>query len=145
MPALDRVVKSKVVAPSMVLIPADLVSIAVVRAAICEALNDHGWDQDDCRRVVLAASEAVANAVEHGSQGGELVEIVYQVGDMDAQLRILDSGGPEEWTPPAEPPVPSPDAPRGRGLALIRALAQKVEFRSAGRGTELRLDFARGA
>jgi anti-sigma regulatory factor (Ser/Thr protein kinase) len=145
MPAMDCIVKSKVVAPSMVLIPADIASIAVVRAAICAALRDNGWGEDASNRVVLAASEAVANAVEHGSQEGELVEIVYQVGDEDTQVRVLDSGGTSPWTPPAEPPTPPSTATRGRGLAIIRALAQKVEFRPAGHGTELRLDFSRAA
>ncbi len=143
MPAMDCLVNSKVVAPSMVLIPADLVSIAVVRAAICEALRECGWSEDACRRVVLAASEAVANAVEHGSDEGELVEIVYQVGDEDAQVRILDSGGTARWTPPTDPPLPPSTATRGRGLSIISALAQKMEFRRAGQGTELRLDFSR--
>lgn len=145
MPAMDCIVNSKVVAPSMVLIPADLASIAVVRAAICAALRDHGWGEDASNRVVLAASEAVANAVEHGSQDGELVEIVYQVGDEDTQVRILDSGGTVRWTPPAEPPTTPSTATRGRGLAIINALAQKMEFRPAGHGTELRLDFSRAA
>lgn len=145
MPAMECVVNSKVVSPSMVLIPADLVSIAVVRAAICQALRDHGWGDEACHRVMLAASEAVANAVEHGSHEGELVEVVYQVGDEDAQLRILDSGGNAGWTPPATPQAPPSSATRGRGLSIINALAQKMEFRSAGRGTELRLDFTRAA
>jgi serine/threonine-protein kinase RsbW len=142
---MDCIVNSRVSAPSMILIPADLVSIAVVRAAICEALKEHGWNDDACRRVVLAASEAVANAVEHGSQDGELVEIVYAVGDDEAQVRVLDSGGHLRWTPPAEPAPPPATATRGRGLAIIRALAQKVEFRPAGQGIELRLDFSRAA
>ena len=145
MPAMDCLVNSRVVAPSMVLIPADIASIAVVRAAICAALRDHGWGEDASNRVVLAASEAVANAVEHGSQDGELVEIVYQVGDEDTQVRVLDSGGIARWTPPADPPTPPSTATRGRGLAIISALAQKVEFRSTGQGTELRLDFSRAA
>lgn len=142
---MDCIVNSRVVAPSMVLIPADLASVAVVRAAICATLRGLGWGEDACRRVVLAASEAVANAVEHGSAEGELIEIVYQVDEEDAQVRVLDSGGKVRWTPPVTPPVPPLDATRGRGLSIINALAQKVEFRPAGRGTELRLDFARAA
>ena len=145
MSAMDCLVSSKVVAPSMVLIPADLVSIAVVRAAICAALRDRGWSEDACRRVVLAASEAVANAVEHGSEDGELVEVVYQIGDEDAQVRVLDSGGAARWTPPTDPPTPPSTATRGRGLSIISALAQNMEFRPAGHGTELRLDFSRAA
>jgi serine/threonine-protein kinase RsbW len=140
---MECVVNSKVVSPSIVLIPADLASIAVVRAAVFTALRDRGWDDDGCRRVTLATSEAVANAVEHGSHPGELVEIVHQVTEEDATVRVLDSGRGERWEPPTAPPTAPADAVRGRGLAIIAALADTMEFRPAGRGTELRLDFAR--
>ena len=136
---------SNVVSPSIVLIPADLASIAVVRAAIFSALRDRGWDDEECRRVTLATSEAVANAVEHGSEPGELVEVVHQVTEDDAMVRVLDSGCGVRCEPPASAPQASPDAPRGRGLAIIAALTDNVEFRHAGRGTELRLDFVRAA
>lgn len=145
MPSTEVLMKSRVASPSMVLIPADLASLAVVRAALQEALWDHAWGDDEIQRVVLAASEAAANAVEHGSQPGELVEVVFQVGDAEATVRVLDSGGASHWEPSDEPTLPEPTSPRGRGLTLIHALAQKVEFRPAGRGTELRLDFTRAA
>jgi len=145
MPTLERVVNSRVAAPSMVLIPADLASIAVVRAAIKEALEGTGWDGEATQRVVLATSEATANAVEHGSLPGELVEVVYQVSEDEATVRVLDSGGDHPWDHCTDVPAVDPTAPRGRGLTLIHALAKKVEARPAGRGTELRLDFSRAA
>lgn len=142
MPGAEVLMKSRVSTPSMVLIPADLASLTVVRAALQEALWEHAWCEEDVQRVVLAASEAAANAVEHGSQPGELVEVVFQVGDEEATVRVLDSGGACRWEP-CVPELPELTAPRGRGLTMISALAQKVEFRPAGRGTEVRLDFTR--
>lgn len=129
----------------MVLIPADLASIAVVRAAIKQALEGTGWDGDAAQRVVLATSEATANAVEHGSRAGDLVEVVYQVSEDDAKVRILDSGGESPWKHRGAPLPPDTGAARGRGLTLIYALAHRVEVVPAGRGTELRLDFSRAA
>ena len=58
---------------------------------------------------------------------------------IDALHESGQSNGPED---PSTPPT---TATRGRGLAIISALAQKVEFRAAGHGTELRLDFSRAA
>lgn len=145
MPTLERVVAAPVASPSMVLIPADLALIAVVRAAVKQALDATGWDGEAAQRVVLATSEATANAVEHGSHPGELVEVVYLVSETEATVRILDSGGDHPWDGPGEPTMPDPHAPRGRGLALIHALAQKVETRPAGRGTEICLAFRRAA
>lgn len=133
----------EVASPSMVLIPADLASIAVVRAALLATLRERGWDPDSAQGVVLATSEAVANAVEHGSQAGELVEVVHQVGVAEATVRVLDSGGRLAWDRNLPEDAPSTNADRGRGLAIIRALAHRMEIRAAGRGTELRLDFVR--
>ena len=145
MPVREHLVSSHDVAsPSMVLIPADLASIAVVRAALQATLRERGWDGDAAQGVVLATSEAVANAVEHGSLPGELVEIVHQVGPTEATIRVLDSGGGSSWDRRVTSEPPASNAPRGRGLAIIRALADQVEIRRAGRGTELRLDFIRG-
>ncbi len=143
MPVHGRLMSHHVASPSMVLIPADLASIAVVRAAIQTALSDRGWDGDAAQGVVLATSEAVANAVEHGSLPGELVEVVHQVGGREATVRVLDSGGATCWDRALTPEPPSTKAARGRGLAIIRALAHHVEIHPAGRGTELRLDFIR--
>ena len=133
-----------VASPSMVLIPADLASIAVVRAALQATLKERGWDPDSAQGVVLATSEAVANAVEHGSHAGELVEVVHQVSVSEATVRVLDSGGTHAWDHTVPSDAPSTNADRGRGLAIIRALAHRMEIRPAGHGTELRLDFVRG-
>lgn len=143
MPVRERLMSHDVASPSMVLIPADLASIAVVRAVIQAALRDRGWDGDAAQGVVLATSEAVANAVEHGSLPGELVEIVHQIGGAEATVRVLDSGGATSWDRKPTPEPASANAARGRGLAIIRALAHRVEIQPAGRGTELRLDFIR--
>lgn len=132
-----------VASPSMVLIPADLASIAVVRAALQATLRERGWDPDSAQGVVLATSEAVANAVEHGSNAGELVEVVHQVGETEATVRVLDSGGASAWDHALPTDTPPTNADRGRGLAIIRAIAHRMEIRPAGRGTELRLDFVR--
>ncbi len=143
--AMECLVSSNITSPSMVLIPADMASIPVVRAAIREALRERGWSDDSVRRITLVTNEAVANAVEHGSLPGELVEVVYQVDIDEARIRILDSGAGKRWDPPAAPCDPPAHATRGRGLSIIAALTDRVEFRSTGRGTELRLDFVRAA
>jgi anti-sigma regulatory factor (Ser/Thr protein kinase) len=41
------------------------------------------------------------------------------------------------------PAPPPPSSDRGRGLIIMSALADRLELRRAGRGTEVRLQFAR--
>lgn len=129
--------------PSVVLMPADLTALAVVRTALHAALRERGWETEPAHHVLLATTEAVANAVEHGSQPGELVEITYRVGDVESFVRVLDGGGGVDWNPPDTPTPPAATSARGRGLVLIADLADSVEMVRAGQGTEVRLSFVR--
>jgi len=133
------------IAPSVILVPAVLESLAVVRAAITRALQQRGWEHDPASRVVLAASEATANAVEHGSAPGEFVEVVYRVDGEHATVRVLDCGHGDGWQPPAAPQLPHDASDRGRGLVMMQQLADHMEVVTDGPGTELRLDFDRAA
>lgn len=131
--------------PSVVLIPATLASIAVVRAALQGALEERCWEDAPMSRVLIATTEATANAAEHGSAPGELIEITYQVGDSECFVRVLDGGAELPWQPPPVPRVPAEHETSGRGLLLITNLAERVEVASSGRGTEMRLTFVRAA
>jgi len=136
---------SSAVGPSIVLVPADLVSLGVVRAALERALGDEGWDAESAARVVLAVAEAAANAVEHGSDPGALVEVNVRVRGAEARVRVVDSGRADGPHPPAVIAPPPPDALRGRGLVIMQGLAQHLEVRSHGGGTEVIMDFHRRA
>ncbi len=127
--------------PSVILVPAKLRSISVVRTAIRHALDRSGWDHESASQVVLAVSEATANAVEHGSRPGELVEVVYAIDRDAASIRILDEGHGPVWIPPREHRLPAHHSDRGRGLYLIHELADRLEIVTNGPGTELRLHF----
>ncbi len=95
-------------------------SAAAVRHQLAVDLDQHGVASDSVEDVVLVASELVGNAVRHGS-----------VPDDDAAWNV-------EWTvqphavvisvddPSDAMPVvrhPAPDAPSGRGLAIVSALS----------------------
>lgn len=81
--------------------------------------------------VGLVASEAVANAIEHGYRGDPSFEVVVdaEVGDC-IEMTIRDEG---EWIPP----VRRPD--RGRGLPIMESLADSVTVEPSGTGTVVRL------
>ncbi len=131
--------------PSVVLIPATLASIAVVRAALQSALAERCWEVAPMSRVLIATTEATANAAEHGSAPGELIEVTYQVGDTECFVRVMDGGSDDNWQAPTTPRVPAEHETSGRGLLLIANLAERVEVTNSGRGTEMRLTFLRAA
>lgn len=131
--------------PSVVLVPAAVRSVGVVRAALRAALDDHQWETEPAFRVLMATTEAVANAVEHGSEPGDLIEVTYQVTDVQCFVRVLDGGRGRGWHPPDAPRVPPTDAERGRGLVIIESHTQHVEARRSGTGSEIRMNFSRDA
>lgn len=99
-------------------------------ADFVEALVEaEGWPERDVTRVVLATSEAVANAVEHG--GGVQ-------GEPSFTLSCTASAGAAEVTVHDGGPGPAPALLRtatlpeealatgGRGLSIMRQLADEV-------------------
>lgn len=82
--------------------------------------------------VLLAVSEAVANAVEHGAAGrtDRPVVVVATADETELSVVVRDHG---EW----REPVPSPE--RGRGLGIMRTLMSDVVVERHDDGTVVRL------
>jgi anti-sigma regulatory factor (Ser/Thr protein kinase) len=112
-------------------LPADLASARQARAAVRQALADWGMDHlsDDAE---LLASELVANAAEHavGEPIGLALHRHAEPSDQPGlTCEVTD-------TSPAMPrrAEPGPDAERGRGLAIVDALAQTSGVRASQAG-----------
>ncbi len=114
--------------------PADVSQLAPARTALRRWLTRASLDPEQTMNVLVAAGEAVANAIEHGhrhSPEGTIclgaTALVDQV-----QLTITDTGS---W----KPPQPSTDSRRGRGIALMRGLMHDVAIEPETTGTTVRL------
>jgi anti-sigma regulatory factor (Ser/Thr protein kinase) len=84
--------------------------------------------------VLIAAGEAVANAIEHGhrhSPGGTISLCATALVD-HLRLTITDSGS---W----KPPQLDPDPHRGRGIMLMRELMHDVTINPETAGTTVHL------
>ncbi|GAA3947086.1 SpoIIE family protein phosphatase [Actinoplanes auranticolor] len=103
------------------MIGADPVQIALLRKDLRGWLVAHAVDDESTQAVLLACSEAVANAIEHGYRDNPLgqVEVVATVSPEAVSVRITDRG---VWT------SPEPGGARGRGLQLIRQVMDQVAF-----------------
>jgi serine/threonine-protein kinase RsbW len=105
-------------------LPTDAESVPLVRGLLRQALQYLGAVEECVQEIVLALTEACANVVEHA---GELEEYDVDVAIDDSLCRIsvVDDGDGFDPTT-AAPATPSPEG--GRGLVLMRALVDRLDF-----------------
>ncbi|MFC7532077.1 SpoIIE family protein phosphatase [Actinoplanes sp. GCM10030250] len=108
-------------------IGADPLQIALLRADLRGWLIGHSVDTDCVNAVLLACSEAVANAIEHGYRDDPfgVVDVAATVSADAVEVRVTDRGS---WRGPGT------DLVRGRGLQLIEDSMDEVFF-DRGEGT----------
>jgi anti-sigma regulatory factor (Ser/Thr protein kinase) len=115
-------------------IPAHFARLKEARDFAVDAAAAFGLDNEGRYQVRLAMSEAVTNAIQHGSSSSR----------DPIRLAALEEGGAlafyVEDTGRFVPRVLRRDAlaERGRGLHFIRLLMDEVEVRPGGGGTQLR-------
>lgn len=121
-------------APLELTFPADVSHLAPARRALRSWLTRARLDPDQTMNVLIAAGEAVANAIEHGhrhSPGGIIALDATALVD-EVQLTITDTGS---W----KTPQPAANPHRGRGIALMRGLMHDVTINPDPGGTTVQL------
>jgi serine/threonine-protein kinase RsbW len=108
------------------------------RSELARLLAERCWP-GDVDAVLLVVHEAIVNA--HSHAGGPRQVRVWFEGD--TVMVELSDGGPG-FDVPQSTPMPDPRAESGRGLWLMRQMADQVEVRRDPSGSRLRLSFAPG-
>ena len=110
------------------IIPSKPAHLSSVRDLIESAAGQTELAANEVQRVVTAAFEAVVNAATHGSpQGpGSTIAVDVYVYQDRLVIEVLDHGHGIEC--PKSSKMPDTEATRGRGIPLMRALVDKVEF-----------------
>jgi PAS domain S-box-containing protein len=121
-------------APMEMEFSADVNHLAPSRAALRSWLTQAGVEPDQIQDVLIAAGEAVANAIEHGycdRPEGNVSLCATAVVD-GLQVTVIDSG---TWkTPRVDPGIN-----RGRGITLMRGLMEDFTIHSNDAGTTVQL------
>jgi anti-sigma regulatory factor (Ser/Thr protein kinase) len=99
------------------------------------AASEAGLGEADCFQVKLAISEAVANAIQHGSQStGDSIGISAFEADGSLIFEVRDSG---TFVAPMSRATTEDES--GRGLELVTLMMDEVQITSTGEGSLLRL------
>jgi serine/threonine-protein kinase RsbW len=102
------------------------VSVSTARAIVTEAANVAGLNRDATCDLILATSEAVANAVQHGEAWpNDCILLVTEPSASGLRVEVSDCGRFDNALEPA--PL---DATGGRGIAIIAAVVDRLEVRN---------------
>ena len=107
-------------------LPVDAQSVPLVRGLLRRALEHLGVAAAGIDDILLALTEACANVVQHAGDHDEYQGDVA-IDDTVCRISVLDDGegfDPDEVTGVVQPT----DEERGRGLMLMRALVDQLQF-----------------
>jgi anti-sigma regulatory factor (Ser/Thr protein kinase)/GAF domain-containing protein len=121
-------------APLELKFPAHASHLAPARTALRSWLTRVRVDPAQSMNVLVAAGEAVANAIEHGHRHSPEGTITLDATALvdEVQLTITDTG---MW----KPPQPAAEPHRGRGITLMRGLMHDVTINPETAGTTVQL------
>jgi serine/threonine-protein kinase RsbW len=108
-------------------LPRETASVPIVRRLAAQALRAFGVVKQDVDDVQLAISEACANVIHHATDV-DTYEVQFELAADRCAITVIDRGG--GFDADAVPPQTSDTAEGGRGLALMRSLVDKIDFRS---------------
>lgn len=98
-------------------------------------------DEELAYRVVLLATEAVTNAIEHGNKFDPHKQIFFKIDVREASIELVVEDQGEGFNPEdREDPTAAQNLLRegGRGIHFMESMADEVEFKKGGRKVHLR-------
>lgn len=110
---------------------AETTNVPVARRFVRSALARYRDDDGLVKDLELMSSELVTNAIEHG--GGDEVDVIVACDGDRVHLSVTSRGNLDQVDPAATWTVADVDSLTGRGLGIVRALADRVNVsREAG-------------
>ena len=105
-----------------------------LRAALDDLGARFGLGKEELFELKVAATEALTNAIR-GSLDGRPVDVAVQPHEDAIEVEVSNHGAFEL----GDPAISDIESERGRGIPLMFALVDEVEFASNGDGTRVRI------
>ena len=115
-------------------------NIAVVERLIDQISEDHSIIPEHYGNVLIAMTEGVNNAIVHGNKldPEKSVSVSCAIDEKNLVFRISDEGPGFDYDNLPDPTAPENiEKPHGRGVFLMRHLADECAFEDDGRIVEL--------
>ena len=116
-------------------IPAIPENIRMIESFIENAREDYMMDDDIYGNIMISVTEAVNNAIRHGSAANpeKNVSLTLSMDEHFIRFIIQDSGQGFDYQRLPDPTLPENiDKPTGRGIFLMKHLADEVVFENNG-------------
>jgi serine/threonine-protein kinase RsbW len=121
-------------------IPSDFSSLVDVENLVDRVCGNLGVEEDSYGNILIAVTEAVNNAIQHGNEFDTKLFVDVAVGDQPTEFcfNVKDQGKGFDFSN-----LPDPTAPEnimkenGRGIFLMKSLSDNVEFDDFGSSVSL--------
>jgi len=121
-------------------IPSDFQHVHRVESLIDKVCDQLNVKEDYYGNVLIAVTEAVNNAILHGNNSNPELNVDLFVGDKETDFcfSVKDNGTGFDFSNIADPTSPeNVEKADGRGIFLMRSLAEEVEFLDNGRNVSI--------
>jgi len=117
--------------------PSVVDNIHLVEQMVDEICAEYRVKEDYYGEILISMTEAVNNAIVHGNKldASKMVTVSFEVpDDKNLRFRIEDEGPGFDYNNLPDPTAPENiEKPHGRGVFLMRNLADRCEFHDDGR------------
>jgi serine/threonine-protein kinase RsbW len=124
-----------------ILFPSKVENLTLVEKMIDEVCEEFKVNQDHYGNILIALTEAVNNAILHGNKQdpSKKIKLCFESQQQDLLFMIEDEGDGFDFQHLPDPTDPANiEKPNGRGVFLMRNLADEVSFSQDGRRVQLR-------
>jgi len=128
--------------PLKLKIPSLPENIRIVESFIDQAKENFRFDDDIYGNIMIAITESVNNAIMHGNKNDKQknVHLSLEVNERNIAFVVEDEGEGFKYDDLPDPTAPENiEKPGGRGIFLIRHLADEVKFFE--RGNKVKITF----
>ena len=109
-------------------LPRDRASVPVVRHLLHSSMERLGVERECLDDMELAVTEACTNVLQHATGSDDDYEVAVEVNESMCEIRVTDGGAGFDHAAVGEGAPGSAES--GRGIQLMNALVDKVQFLS---------------